>query len=347
MATKPTVLEEAQHSGEYRPCLDCPNDISRLSPKALRCKICAYNKEKERAKNYYYANKQKVLQRVKKYQQSPDGKQKHQGWRDKNPQKLEVYRDRKRQAHREKTGYNPEGRTCKKCQAELPVDRGGRAEYCEVCSSTPVRICEFCNRLFTAQGSRTRFCSDDCIEQDELAKEREGCAKLCTKCKKEKPYNEFGWHTGRKRSVCKNCESGATRSHYRSLPVEERQQRRRIQRQREKEQRANLSPEEKTLLNDKERRAQMRRKYGPEFDVDILYAEQDRKCAICKRCALLKDLEVDHDHETYLKGTMHSVRGLLCKNCNLKLVPRYENGFPSERQDWPYMNEYLARGKQP
>ncbi len=347
MANKPTVLEEAQNSGSYRPCLDCPKDISDLSPKALRCKSCAYEREKARARERgrinYQANRETVLQQVKKYQQSPKGKQKHQEWREKNPERLEVYRDRKRQAHREKTGYNPQGRTCRECGDQLPVERGHRAKLCDDCSKPLTRTCVVCYRPFKAKGTRTQHCSDECIIEDRRVKEQQGYTKTCNKCGVTKPYSEFRLHYGRRNAVCKRCEADATQAYLGALPPEVRKERRRIQGQREKEQRANLSLEEKVLLNDKERRAQLRREYGPDFDLDSFYAEQDGKCAICKRCALLKDLEVDHDHETHVKGTMHSVRGLLCKNCNLKLVPQYEKKFLV--WDWPYMNEYLKRGK--
>ena len=64
-------------------------------------------------------------------------------------------------------------------------------------------------------------------------------------------------------------------------------------------------------------RSYFRRKYNitPE-EYNLMFVKQYGKCAICKlhQSELNQRLNVDHDHET------GQVRGLLCLNCNLKVV---------------------------
>ena len=340
---QPKVLNATGHSGPPRLCMDCPKDISLLSPKALRCKDCAYEREKtlarERGRRNYQANPEIVRQRVKEYQQTAGGKQKRQDWEARSPEKLQEYRQREKQKRWEKTGYNPEGRMCQKCHVVDISDKGHRAKYCDDCVKPPTRTCEVCKRPFKAQGSRTEYCDNpQCKQEYWRLKEEQGYTKVCSKCEEEKLHTDFGFHSGRRRSVCKVCESSAVKVYIESLPPEERRRRKRVQHQREKEKYDNLPLKQKMEVNAKRLAASRRRKYGSELDVEARYLEQDGKCAICRR---RPPREVDHDRVT------GRVRGLLCKNCNLKLVSSYENGFPPERQDWPYMNEYLARGKRP
>ena len=337
-ATSSSVINGIQHSDDPRGCMDCGADISLRSKKALRCEECAYNKEKERASNYYHTHQGKVLQRVKLYQQSPGYRQTRKEWEEKNPHKVLEYRDRERQKHREETGYNPEGRTCEDCGAALPLTRGGRAKKCEACSSPPTRTCRVCQRTFTAQGTRTEFCSEQCSLQAQQAKELEGYTKTCTKCKEEKPNSEFGWHTGRRRPVCKVCEVKTQSELYYNFTPEQRETRNSVRRDTERSRKANLTPEQKSQLRTKARSANRKSTYGFEVDENAVHLEQNGRCAICRTPKAVEELQLDHDHVT------GRFRGLLCKNCNLKLVSRYER-FPSYRQDWPYMNEYLKRGK--
>ena len=163
---------------------------------------------------------------------------------------------------------------------------------------------------------------------------------VCIKCKETKEYIAFRMHYNRRDPVCKSCEANAARVYAGALPVQERQRRRRIQGERERIKKANLPPEQKAMLRTKARKAHRRKLYGPDFDEDRLYSEQDGKCAICRTPESLEELELDHDHETETKRP----RGFLCKNCNFKLLPRYER-FPPQHQDSPYLNAYLRRGK--
>ena len=343
--------EKTGYDPEGRTCDDCGADISHRGHNAKRCKSCSkvLNNERKRkdylanrtvvlqqAKDYYRANRTKVLRRVKSYQQRPEYKQSRQEWEEKNPEKILVYRQREKQKHREKTGYNPEGRICELCGTDISK-RGHTAKWCKSCSTPSARKCIVCDNDIGKRGT-SRFCSEDCKQRHQQSKELQGYTKTCTKCNETKEQTEFGWHSNRRRSVCKVCEAKAVRDYSRALPREERQRRRRIQGQREREKWANLPPEQKTQLRAKQRKAHRQKLYGPDFDEDRFYSEQQGRCAICETPKLLDELELDHDHETRM------LRGFLCKNCNFKLLPRYER-FPPQHQDSSYLNAYLSRGK--
>ena len=323
-------------------CLDCGIDISHRSRKALRCKPCSTNHEsirsRQSAKDFYWANRPRVLQRIKSYQQTPEAKRLRQEWEERNPEKLMEYRQRKKERHREKRGYNPEGRTCEDCGVDIS-HRGHNAKRCESCSTPPSRTCVACGGDLSHRGPRAQFCNEQCKQRDQKLKEFQGYTKRCTKCNETKEHTEFGLHYNRRRSVCKPCEVKSQSEHYQNLPVEERRKRRRVQGERERAKKANLPPEQKAILRTKARQAHRRRLYGSEFDEDRLYSAQEGKCAICRSSKSLEALEVDHDHAT---GTP---RGFLCKNCNFKLLSRYVR-FPVRYQDSPYLNAYLEKGQQ-
>ena len=317
-------------------CLDCGVDISHRRRDAQCCEPCAKNRNRESANRFYRENRASVLERAKSRRQTPEYKQVTQEWKERNPEKILAKRQRQKQKHREKTGYNPEGRTCEDCGADIS-QRGHNAKKCVPCSTLPVRTCLVCHISISRRGARATFCGEQCKREYHRLRELEGYTKTCTKCNETKEHTEFSLSNHLRRPRCKSCEADATREYTHALPVEERQRRSRIQGQRSKEKRANLSVEEKTSSQTKVRQAHRRRLYGPDFDEDRLYAEQEGRCAICRISKSLEEFELDHDHVTGLP------RGFLCKNCNFKLVPRYER-FPSARQDWPYLNEYLKRG---
>ena len=318
-------------------CLDCGVDISHRRRDAQRCEPCSYFRTKERAKNYYKDNRTRVLRRIKSRQQTPEYKQSRQEWNERNPEKFLVYRQHSKQKYREKAGYYPEGRTCGDCHADIS-NRGHRAKRCVSCSTPPDRTCIVCHIDISHKGGRAQFCGEQCKQQDQRSKESKGYTKICTQCNKEKKYSEFGLHYNLRRSVCKMCEVEDQSERYQALPVDERRKRRRIQGERERIKKANLPPEQKTMLRDKERQAHRRRLYGSDFDEDRLYSDQEGKCAICGIPKSPEELELDHDHVT------GRPRGLLCKNCNFKLLPRYER-FPCNHKDSPYLNAYLLKGR--
>ena len=324
-------------------CLDCGVDISHRRRDAQRCEPCSTIRNRQRANEHYSANRTAKLQYAKNRRQTPELKQIDREWRERNPDKVLASRERSKQRHREKTGYNPEGRTCEDCHADIS-DRGHRAKRCAACATHPTRTCIVCGDRIRKRGP-SKFCGEPCKVHDRQRKDAEGWTQVCTKCNETKEYSEFRMHYNRRDSVCKSCEAKAAQVYARALPVRERQRRRHIQGQREREKKANLPLEQRAMLRTKARRGHRRKLYGPDFNEDRLYSEQGGKCAICGTLKSLEALQLDHDHETHVMGTMLGLRGLLCKNCNLKLLSCYENNFPPQHRDSPRLNEYLSKGK--
>ena len=321
-------------------CADCAVDISQRRRDAQRCESCSIVRGRQQAKANYRKNRERVLQRVKSRQQTPEYKRARQEWDKKNPEKLLVYRQRQKQKHREKTGWIPEGRACENCHADIS-DRGHRAKRCESCSTPPARTCVVCHTDISHRGARAQFCSEECKQRDQQLKERDGYTKACAKCSKTKKHTEFGLHYNLRRSVCKICEVKSQSERYHNSTPEQRARRNRLRREREQIKRTNQSPEEKAMEAITRRKAHRRKLYGPDFDEDKLYSEHEGKCAICLTPKPLEELEIDHiDRED---GT-RKLRGFLCKNCNFKLLSSYEKIFPPHRQDSPHLNAYLSRG---
>ena len=328
----PNTVEE-QHL-----CLDCNADISHRRSIAKRCEQCSEARNKRLARNHYWENREQKLQYMARRRQTPEFKRVDQEWKEKNPHKVQASRERAKQRHREKTGYNPEGRTCEKCGADIS-DRGHRAKLCVPCSTSPARKCLACGNDVSYRGSRAIYCGEQCRLEYYRAREEVGYNKVCTKCKEEKGHTEFGLHNDLRRSTCKACEIKTQSERYYNFTLAQRDKRNSVRRDTERSKKANLSPEQKVVLRTKARRANRRSKYGFDIDENELHTEQRGKCAICGTPKSVEELHLDHDHET------GKLRGLLCKNCNLRMLPRYEK-FPPEYQDSPYLNAYLARGNQ-
>ena len=319
-------------------CLDCSIDISHRRRDAKRCEACSYLRVKERAKQHYQENRSAKIQYVRERQQTPEGKRLRQEWEAKNPEKLRGYRQIQKQRYREKTGYNPEGRTCKNCNADIS-HRGHNAKMCVSCSTPLDRRCKVCNADISNRGSRAQFCNEDCRQLYQQAKELQGYTKTCTKCNETKEHTEFGLHYNLRRPSCKNCETKEQSDRYHNFTPEQKTKRRNRRRKYAQRKRASQSSEERAMETIKRRKAYRRKLYGPDFDEDRLYSEQEGKCAICEIPKSLEELELDHDHKT------DRLRGFLCKNCNFKLLSSYEK-FPDEHKDSPYLNLYLLHGKQ-
>ena len=329
---------------EKHHCLACGADISHLRRDAQRCHPCSQIHNRQRAKSHYWANRAEKLRYMEKRRQTPEYRQTTQEWRRTNPNKVLASRERAKQRRREKTGYNPEGRTCEDCHADIPADRGHRSKRCERCSTRPTRLCIVCGDAISRRGP-SKYCSESCKVHDRQRKESEGLTQTCSKCNETKEYTEFGLHYNVRRSVCKICEVKDESERYHKLNPAQRARRRRLRRGREQLKRASLSQEQRAKLKIKERETLMRRRFG-DFDEYTQYVKQGGKCAICgigrpfkRDTAVGECLELDHDHAT------GKPRGLLCKNCNLKLLSRYER-FPLEHRDSPHLNEYLSQGKQ-
>ena len=319
-------------------CVDCRADISHLRSIAQRCETCRVIHARQLARNHYWANRSEKLEYMKKRGQDPAARQIQRNWRERNRDKLNL---QKKENHRAKTGYNPEGRTCEKCGADIS-DRGHQAKWCVPCRPRPApRECAFCHASISHRGARAKFCGEECKRLYHRSKELPGNTKVCTKCNETKEHTEFGFHNDLRRPTCKVCEVKIQSEHYYNFTPEQRERRLHVRREREEVVRTNQSPEEKVLLRAKDRKARLRNRYGPEFDLDRLHEEQNGRCAICRTPKSLEELEVDHAD---LEDGTKKVRGLLCKKCNFKLLPRYER-FPEHLQDSLRLNAYLARGK--
>lgn len=111
--------------------------------------------------------------------------------------------------------------------------------------------------------------------------------KHCLKCNKYRQTEEFNKNRNRSdglQAYCRECQSGLSQTIY-------------------------------ARDTSKTHNGLIRRKYGltPEQYQEML-DRQNGVCAICEAPPVSKRLAVDHDHGT------GAIRGLLCKNCNVKLA---------------------------
>lgn len=118
--------------------------------------------------------------------------------------------------------------------------------------------------------------------------------KHCLKCQKYRQTEEFNKDRNRSDGLqvyCRSCQSELSQTIYAR----------------------DTSVTHKGLL---------RRKYGltPEQYQEMLDS-QNGVCAICETPPTDKRLAVDHDHDT------GAIRGLLCKNCNVKLATVENEAF--------------------
>ena len=281
-----------------------------------------------------WANRSR-LEYMKKRGQDPAARQQRK-WRERNREKL----NQRKKEELAKTGYNPEGRAR---SVALTYPKGGIRPRNDACSIRTPRECAFCHASISHRWARAKFCDEDCGRLYNQSRELQGgYTKVCTICNETKERTEFGFHNYRRRSTCKTCEVKIQSERYYNFTPEQKERRLRLRREREEVMRTNRSPEEKAWLRVKLRKAHLGRRYGPEFDPDRLHEEQNGRCAICRTPKSLEELEVDHAD---LEDGTKKVRGLLCKKCNFKLLPRYEKRFPKKYQDSKRLDEYLRRGK--
>lgn len=131
--------------------------------------------------------------------------------------------------------------------------------------------------------------------------------KVCSKCKVEKPLDEF-WKMGGKRRTtlrprCKTCILQDNRTYYNSLAGREKMQKY----QKEYLRRPGI----------KERRIgyQLKQNYGIGLSDKVeMWIKQGKSCAICQKTLLtLREAKLDHCHET------GRIRKILCYLCNTGL----------------------------
>lgn len=124
--------------------------------------------------------------------------------------------------------------------------------------------------------------------------------KTCSTCKKEKLLGEYYKHKSYKdghRSTCKSCCSLYEKDRYLKLKND-----------------GNIYIKNK---QETVRKSNLMNAYGLSIEkYDELLIQQNHCCAVCEKHTneLKRRLSVDHCHETGF------IRGLLCDNCNQKLI---------------------------
>jgi hypothetical protein len=130
--------------------------------------------------------------------------------------------------------------------------------------------------------------------------------KICSKCKIEKPLNDFpndNRYKNRKKSKCKECFNIYNKEWWNSLS---------------KDRRKNYA---------------LKIRYGITLlEYKKLLKKQKGRCAICfKKPTVTKLLQVDHNHIT------NKIRGLLCDYCNRNIVGTLENNTSLIKQAMIYL----------
>lgn len=145
--------------------------------------------------------------------------------------------------------------------------------------------------------------------------------KVCTRCKQDKPLDDFRRGRGYKngiRSNCKDCDRLRLKEWRRTHPEQRKAQTKRRNEKQKKYQSGfyDPDPEKRAIYQLKSRDAHLRRKYGITLDeYNALHDAQGGVCAGCRRVAPNgKNLCLDHDHQT------GRARGLLCDDCNSTLA---------------------------
>lgn len=137
-------------------------------------------------------------------------------------------------------------------------------------------------------------------------------AKICSRCKKDKPLSEFyknKTHKDGYNTVCKRCYTEVEREHWK---LEKTKKTRKVWKLKNKDK-----------MKDYFRKREYKNKYGKTIeDWQVLFDEQKGCCVICGRhqSELKHRLHFDHDHKT------GKICGLLCKRCNL-LAGSIENNL--------------------
>ena len=147
-----------------RRCKRCeePLPVERTL-KTKYCEACYVTVERERARVRahwdYLQRPEEIKASVQVYAQSARGRAQRRAWLARNPTYI---RDRKREAHRRKVGYNPEGRRCVDCSAEIAVTAGHNARFCPTCREgrfgPRALSCEVCGEEFSRKRARAPIC---------------------------------------------------------------------------------------------------------------------------------------------------------------------------------------------
>lgn len=146
---------------------------------------------------------------------------------------------------------------------------------------------------------------------------------LCSRCKKEKPFDLFKRRPGRadpgygrrgKSSHCIDCEKEASKQPHR----------RKLSNEAANRFRKKLKQTDPREAKRRERSSNLKRLYGiTEKEYEDIHSSQDGRCAICgdpeSGGRWKKRFHIDHNHET------GKIRGLLCHGCNVAIGSLREN----------------------
>lgn len=149
--------------------------------------------------------------------------------------------------------------------------------------------------------------------------------KICGKCKKEYPIDNFNKDKNTKTgysSYCKKCKSRSDKSYIEKNPHAREANKVRSKKwknenpERYKQIVKKWKSENKDRVKELDKKSHLWNTYKLTInDFEKMYKSQDGKCAICKNSG---KLWVDHDHDCCpeTRGCEKCVRGLLCPSCN-------------------------------
>lgn len=192
-----------------------------------------------------------------------------------------------------------ETRTCGTCGTEFAAVTSWQKRCSTQCNS----VINNARKRPDASRKRCRTCLKGLPVSDfELAHRscrvceslRDRGLKVCKRCEREKPFDDFHLRSTRpdgRESVCRSCKSDYSRSR-------------------------NSRPEQRIRAREKT----LRLKYGIGIaDVEAMLRQQEGRCAICRTDQRPERFHVDHDHKT------GAVRAMLCLSCNALLGHSREN----------------------
>lgn len=107
-----------------------------------------------------------------------------------------------------------------------------------------------------------------------------------------------------------------------------------------------MSRKRKPLADNPARWKRIKEKYGLTKEAyNAILQDQGGVCFICNRSPELirrrQNLAVDHDHES------GRIRGLLCYNCNHRLLPAVREDKKFAKRLWVYLNRKVDYGRVP
>ncbi|QIG69893.1 putative recombination endonuclease VII protein [Rhizobium phage RHph_I3_11] len=131
-------------------------------------------------------------------------------------------------------------------------------------------------------------------------------SKVCTKCGIEKSLYDY-YKTSKSRlglrTECKTCTNKSNRSWYKTVSEE--------------------NGDRLKAHRESGRKTRLKNNFGMSIeDYNKLLISQNYKCAVCNKHSddLNKKMAVDHAHSDSPYFKSGEVRGLLCEDCNLRLI---------------------------